>query len=121
MRGFASAPSDPPTTWPRQPSRGVPKVLLAGAAVYAAAHLPFLARSLEDIDSINFALGLRDFDVAQHQPHPPGYPVYIGIGRVALGLVRLVPAARPALDRGGAGAGAAVCACRRGGRGVLSA
>ena len=30
--------------------------------------------SLEDLDSINFALGVRDFDVAQHQPHPPGYP-----------------------------------------------
>ena len=58
--------------------------------MYAAAHLPFLARSLEDIDSINFALGLRDFDVAQHQPHPPGYPVYIGLAHVALGLVRLV-------------------------------
>src|SRR5687767_15303876 len=59
------------------------------AAAYLAAHLFSLARSLEDIDSINFALGLRDFDVAQHQPHPPGYPLYIGIGHVALGLVRL--------------------------------
>ena len=33
--------------------------------------------SLEDLDSINFALGLRDFDVAKHQPHPPGYPLFI--------------------------------------------
>ena len=81
MRGFASAQSE---------SHPNPRLLLAGAAVYAAAHAPFLARSLEDIDSINFALGLRDFDVAQHQPHPPGYPVYIGLGHVALGLVRLV-------------------------------
>src|SRR5688500_16738949 len=89
MRGFASGPSDPPDNLAQAAGRGVPKVLLAGAAVYAAAHLPFLARSLEDIDSINFALGLRDFDVAQHQPHPPGYPLYIGIGHVALGLVRL--------------------------------
>ncbi len=81
MRGFASAQSE---------SHPNPRLLLAGAAVYAAAHAPFLARSLEDIDSINFALGLRDFDVAQHQPHPPGYPVYIGLGHVALGLVRLI-------------------------------
>jgi hypothetical protein len=42
-----------------------------------ALHLPFLPRSLEDLDSINFALGVRRFDVANHQPHPPGYPVYI--------------------------------------------
>ena len=96
MRGFASGPSDSHDNLAPAAGRGVPKVLLAGAAVYAAAHLPFLARSLEDIDSINFALGLRDFDVAQHQPHPPGYPLYIGIGRVALGLVRLaLPRVQP--------------------------
>jgi hypothetical protein len=47
------------------------------AAVFLAAHLPFLPASLEDVDSINFALGIRDFDVARHQPHPPGYPVYV--------------------------------------------
>ncbi len=57
------------------------------AAAYLAAHLPFLAPSLEDIDSINFALGLRDFDPAQHQPHPPGYPVYIAFGRASLFIV----------------------------------
>ncbi|MBI3050293.1 MAG: DUF2723 domain-containing protein [Acidobacteria bacterium] len=49
-----------------------------------AAHLPFLAPSLEDYDSINFALGLRDFDPARHQPHPPGSPVYIALGRLLL-------------------------------------
>ena len=47
------------------------------AVVFLALHLPFLPASLEDLDSINFALGVRHFDVAQHQPHPPGYPVFI--------------------------------------------
>ena len=47
------------------------------AAVFLALHLPFLPASLEDLDSINFALGVRDFDVAKHQPHPPGYPLFI--------------------------------------------
>jgi hypothetical protein len=61
------------------------------AAVYLAAHLPYLAPSLEDIDSINFALGLRHFDPALHQPHPPGYPVYIALGHLSLPIVeRLV-------------------------------
>jgi hypothetical protein len=59
------------------------------AAAYLAAHLPFLAPSLEDIDSINFALGLREFDVARHQPHPPGYPVYIALGRASLLVVNI--------------------------------
>ena len=75
---------------------GLPRVVYAIAAVYLAAHLPFLAPSLEDIDSINFALGLRDFDPARHQPHPPGSPVYIALGR---SLLMLVSSARPSLGR----------------------
>lgn len=66
------------------------------AATWFVAHLPFLAPSLEDIDSINFALGLRDYDPAQHQPHPPGYPVYIAMGRVLLALVSRVMSGWPA-------------------------
>jgi len=63
------------------------------ASAYAIAHLPVLPPSLEDIDSINFALGLRHFDVALHQPHPPGYPVYIGLGHISLSLLSwLAPA-----------------------------
>jgi hypothetical protein len=57
------------------------------ALVFLAAHLPFPPASLEDLDSINFALGLRHFDVARHQPHPPGYPVYIAIGKVVRAVV----------------------------------
>jgi hypothetical protein len=60
------------------------------AAAYLAAHLPFLAPSLEDYDSINFALGLRDFDPARHQPHPPGSPVYIALGRMLFAGVSLL-------------------------------
>ena len=90
MRGFPFAPSDSSDKLTQVPERGVPLLLLVGAFVYAAAHLPFLAQSLEDIDSINFALGLRHYDIAQHQPHPPGYPVYIAISRLVLAAVHLV-------------------------------
>lgn len=77
MKAFGSIRSDGgPHSAPAWPA-------VALAACYLAAHLPFLAPSLEDIDSINFALGLHDYDLAQHQPHPPGYPVFIGLGRVA--------------------------------------
>jgi hypothetical protein len=65
------------------------------AAAYFAAHLPFLAPSLEDIDSINFALGLHHFDPALHQPHPPGYPIYIALGRLSLAVLHAVV---PSLD-----------------------
>ncbi len=32
-------------------------------------------------DSVNYALGLSDFDILKHQPQPPGYPYWIGIVR----------------------------------------
>lgn len=65
---------------------------LAGglAALFLVLHLPFLAPSLEDIDSINFALALGDYNVAEHQPHPPGYPVYIALGRAAASVIATV-------------------------------
>ncbi|HYT76587.1 MAG TPA: hypothetical protein VEL79_17650, partial [Vicinamibacterales bacterium] len=56
--------------------------------VFLAAHLALLPRTLEDLDSINFALGVRQFDVARHQPHPPGYPVYIAVAKISTGALR---------------------------------
>ncbi len=32
---------------------------------------------------MNFALGVRDFDPSRHQPHPPGYPVFIVLGKLS--------------------------------------
>ena len=57
------------------------RLVILLALLFLALHLPYLPSSLEDLDSINFALGIRQFDVARHQPHPPGYPVFILIGK----------------------------------------
>src|SRR5690242_18561671 len=45
----------------------------------------FLFRShyLYDIDSVNFALALDHFDPTVYQPHPPGYFLYVILGRLA--------------------------------------
>ncbi len=51
--------------------------VVALSVVFLSLHLPFLPASLEDLDSINFGLGVRHYDVARHQPHPPGYPLFI--------------------------------------------
>jgi hypothetical protein len=79
------------------PASRVRSGLAAFTLVFVAAHIPFLPPTLEDIDSINFALGVADFDVARHQPHPPGYPVFIALGKVSTGLLRAatVPSPEP--------------------------
>jgi hypothetical protein len=66
-----------------------PGLLVAAAlALFLAGHFPWLASSLEDLDSVNFGLGVRRFDVAQHQPHPPGYPLFIGLAKLSTAAVR---------------------------------
>jgi hypothetical protein len=43
---------------------------------------PFMTRTLYAFDSANYALAVRDFyNVAFHQPHPPGYPLYVALAR----------------------------------------
>ena len=39
--------------------------------------LPFQSHLLYDHDSVQFALGMRVYDVYLHQPHPPGYFLYV--------------------------------------------
>ena len=65
------------------------------ALAFALAHAPYVVSTLEDIDSVNFALGVRDFDVAEHRPHPPGYPIYIGLGKVGVAATRLFTDGEP--------------------------
>ena len=43
---------------------------------------PYRARMLYNWDAVQFALALREFDIAKHQPHPPGYLLYVGLGRL---------------------------------------
>lgn len=42
----------------------------------------FRSHYLYDLDSVNFALALGRFDPAVHQPHPPGYFLYVCLGRL---------------------------------------
>jgi hypothetical protein len=58
----------------------VPYLLALGVLI---AHARVLPPTLEDIDSINFAMGVESFDVASHRPHPPGYPVYIAAAKLS--------------------------------------
>jgi hypothetical protein len=73
----------------------VRRQVAAAGLVFLIAHLAFLPQTLEDVDSINFALGVREFDVANHQPHPPGYPVFIALARGTTALAAAAGLAEP--------------------------
>ena len=62
-----------------------PKLLWSSglAIVFLIAHLAFLPSTLEDIDSLNFSRGIHYFDPSKHQPHPPGYPIFIALAKIA--------------------------------------
>ena len=68
-------------------SRGARVWACGLSLVFLAAHVGFLPPTLEDIDSMNFALGIRSFDPVKHQPHPPGYPLFIALGKLARPIV----------------------------------
>ncbi|MGR3301705.1 MAG: ArnT family glycosyltransferase [Candidatus Scalindua sp.] len=52
-------------------------VLAALVAICMVSRLLFIGEYLEGWDSIDFAMGLHDYDIAYYQPHFPGYPVYM--------------------------------------------
>src|SRR5258706_1608056 len=50
--------------------------------------LPYRARMLYNWDAVQFALALNEYDVVKHQPHPPGYILYVGLGRLVTHWLR---------------------------------
>lgn len=58
--------------------------LLLAAGLFVATlltRIPFRSSLLIHWDSVNFSLGLERFSVGEHQPHMPGYILYILLGR----------------------------------------
>ncbi len=80
---------DAPVQTPLGRTRGqrLPWLLLAASVAVLLSRALFLPPTLEDIDSVNFALALERFDPRLHQPHPPGYPVYVLLARVVHAVI----------------------------------
>ncbi len=72
------------------------RLAAALAAIFLLVHLRALPRTLEDIDSINFAMGVESFDVSAHRPHPPGYPVFMVMAKASTAAVGVLA---PTWDR----------------------
>ena len=55
---------------------------VCAVAAIALSRILFRSHVLYDVDSVNFALGVGRFDPSVHQPHPPGYFLYIWLARL---------------------------------------
>ncbi|HEU5316545.1 MAG TPA: glycosyltransferase family 39 protein [Chloroflexota bacterium] len=76
------------TAPPRRASQRSLAALAAGLGLLTAlSRIPFRSRTLFAWDSANFALALDRYNVAFHQPQPPGYPVYVASARVLHALM----------------------------------
>jgi hypothetical protein len=77
-------------------SNGAPKlVYLRGALLFLAATLLYYftrSPALDEMDSVQFAMGVQGFNLWKHHPHPPGYPLYIFLGWVGTKLFTPDPA-----------------------------
>ena len=67
--------------------------------------LPYRARMLYNWDAVQFALALSEYDVVKHQPHPPGYILYVALGRLVHGWLGDAAAAYVLLAVAFSGAG----------------
>jgi hypothetical protein len=72
----------PSALTPRQRTAFWIIALVCGATRFLA-----MARSLWDWDEALFCLGMRAYDVTRHHPHPPGFPVYIALGRIVRTII----------------------------------
>ena len=62
-----------------------PHSIWKAALLFVGFSLLYLATrspGLDEWDSVQFAMGVRHFDIWAQQPHPPGYPLYIFLGWV---------------------------------------
>lgn len=58
-------------------------IVTVASALVALSRLLAVARSPWDWDEFLFLGGVREYDVVVHQPHPPGYPVFIAAAKLA--------------------------------------
>jgi hypothetical protein len=63
------------------------QIVLAIALAVALTRMMALSRSMWDWDEGLFSMALHDYNVAAHHPHPPGFPLYVAVGRLARAVI----------------------------------
>jgi hypothetical protein len=57
------------------------QIVIATSILVAVTRFVARTRSAWDWDEFLFQLGVREYDVTQHHPHPPGYPIFIAAAK----------------------------------------
>jgi hypothetical protein len=69
---------------PLPPLTRAQKILLAIFTIgIAASRIPARSLTLHDWDETLFAMAVSEYDVKPHHPHPPGYPLFIALAKLA--------------------------------------
>ncbi|HUF22884.1 MAG TPA: hypothetical protein VMN81_02060 [Vicinamibacterales bacterium] len=61
--------------------------LLVAALCFVWLHALTVPHTLLDEDGVNLAMGVESYNIARYAPHPPGYPVYIALGKASTAAV----------------------------------
>ena len=63
-------------------TRAQKNVVITLTILIALTRLAAVAHSLFDWDEALFTLGVREYNVMDHHPHPPGYPLFIAAAKI---------------------------------------
>jgi hypothetical protein len=77
-----SASSSLRTCGSRPMTRAQKNVVITLTILIALTRLVAVAHSLFDWDEALFTLGVREYNVMDHHPHPPGYPLFIAAAKI---------------------------------------
>lgn len=56
--------------------------VISFTVLYWALTIPFMSRWPYNWDAAQFVLALRHYAIGMHQPHPPGYPLFVVLGKL---------------------------------------
>lgn len=62
------------------------RLVWTATLLVALTRVAVASRSLWDWDEALFSFALRDYDVALHHPHPPGFPLFIAAAKIVHGF-----------------------------------
>lgn len=66
-------------------------IFLGAVILVAALHLTSIPNTIWEYDESLFCMAVEKYDPLHHAPPPPGYPVYIGVAKLAAPLFGFVP------------------------------